>query len=556
MTSAGYRRFLVLPGARLGALTRLACFMAIAVSVSSVQALAQNGDADAAFRRGLGARNDGRWPDVLLEMRAAIEADGAESTRKIREGLGGLFRVGGTEYLPHFFLGEAHFRQDNCARAVEAWAESERQGIVQDLPTFAGILRAGYQVCSERGILLPADYDRLYLSTRQAYTDTDAIRTRVSQLSQRDPAAWSSDLDSQYEAARQELAAAQRRLVVGTQSRSAVDFSEAASAVRRAREGFLAVESRFNGVVSQIAVVQTLARQVSGVIEEAEETARTIAGRQASLTQAMAAARGEALDALARARELLRSAEAAGDETRVQQARGLAGTAAQGLADVLDDLTRQERVAIERQVGEAVAAAVDAFSFVDAALDTFARLADARPSGTLDAMQEARDGILEQVDALRRRFERARRGDDARAIREVARLAGEAQADLEALIGTFGPLTLRDRGVAAALEDGARAFFAGQYRQVLAALDPGRGLSEIPLQAHVHMFRAAALHALYAQSGGTDQASLDEAHREVEACKRLNSALQPNARAFSPRFIAFFQQVDVSQAQTAPPGGP
>ena len=73
-------------------------------------------DKDETFRRGLDARGDKRWKDVVTQMRNAIQADPQESTRKVR---GGLLRLAQTEYLPHYFLGEALFNLNDCAGAVE-----------------------------------------------------------------------------------------------------------------------------------------------------------------------------------------------------------------------------------------------------------------------------------------------------------------------------------------------------------------------------------------------------------------------------------------------------
>ncbi len=39
-------------------------------------------------------------------------------------------------YLPYYFLGEAYFLQNNCVEALDAWRESERQGVVQSTPFY------------------------------------------------------------------------------------------------------------------------------------------------------------------------------------------------------------------------------------------------------------------------------------------------------------------------------------------------------------------------------------------------------------------------------------
>ena len=49
-------------------------------------------------------------------------------------------------------------------------------------------------------------------------------------------------------------------------------------------------------------------------------------------------------------------------------------------------------------------------------------------------------------------------------------------------------------------------------QQALAALNPSDGFeAEVPLQLHLHLFRAWALHALFVRSGENDQALLKDA---------------------------------------------
>ena len=52
-------------------------------------------------------------------------------------------------YLPHFYLGYARFERGDCAGALAAWAESERQGVAPRLPEFE-VARRGRKTCEER----------------------------------------------------------------------------------------------------------------------------------------------------------------------------------------------------------------------------------------------------------------------------------------------------------------------------------------------------------------------------------------------------------------------
>lgn len=105
----------------------------------------------------------------------------------------------------------------------------------------------------------------------------------------------------------------------------------------------------------------------------------------------------------------------------------------------------------------------------------------------------------------------------------------------------------------AALRSAARAFFAGDYPATLLVLDHASFTSR-RAGAQAALFAAAARMATYWLAGGRDPALLARAREDVRRCKRLNRTLRPSIRpqatAFSPRFIAFFDQ----PAARPPPG--
>ncbi len=150
------------------------------------------------------------------------------------------------------------------------------------------------------------------------------------------------------------------------------------------------------------------------------------------------------------------------------------------------------------------------------------------------------EAFQKRSNTLRRRFDAAQKTQNLTGLQEAMRLAVEVRTELDTVILGFGPQTLRDRGVRAALEDGARLFFAGDYQQVLTALDSNE-LTDAPLQLHVHLFRAAALYHLFVRSGEKDQALRARALAEIDACRRLSPDFVPDAKAFAPRFLLFFQ---------------
>ena len=129
-------------------------------------------------------------------------------------------------------------------------------------------------------------------------------------------------------------------------------------------------------------------------------------------------------------------------------------------------------------------------------------------------------------------------------------LAVEARTRIDALIKMFGPASLRDRGVHPALEQAARLYFEGEYQQVLSSLDPLGSAIDVTFQVHVHLFRAADLHALYVSSGETNQKLRGDALAAVQRCLEIDPTFQPSPRAFSPRFVNFFKNAITSSTPT------
>ena len=81
-------------------------------------------------------------------MRDAIARDPKESSRKV----GGRLTIGGEEYVPYFFLGEALFRRMDCGGALTAWEESDRQGVARRNATRAARLIPATRSAKRRGI--------------------------------------------------------------------------------------------------------------------------------------------------------------------------------------------------------------------------------------------------------------------------------------------------------------------------------------------------------------------------------------------------------------------
>lgn len=76
-----------------------------------------------AYKEGLKALEDQRWDLAADKMRQALAGRSEESGKLIKKG---YFR----KYLPHYYLGVAHYELGDCESALTSWAESEGQGVV------------------------------------------------------------------------------------------------------------------------------------------------------------------------------------------------------------------------------------------------------------------------------------------------------------------------------------------------------------------------------------------------------------------------------------------
>jgi hypothetical protein len=301
-----------------------------------------------------------------------------------------------------------------------------------------------------------------------------------------------------------------------------------------------ALEISLNASIDNLTALIRQSREIEQLIVGAENGDRAIDALKTALPPALIAARQNGRDLLARARERVRAGQKTQNAALLTDAMRTANEAAAAFTDVVAQLRALSRAALEREVTQSVAAGIETLSFLDASFATFERLTAEKAAVAPADAGARRDALEKRVSAIRRRFETARRTENINGIRDATRLAAEARGELDTLITSFGPLTLRDRGVHAALEDGARLFFAGEYRQALTALDAG-ALADAPLQLHVHLLRAAAFYHLFVRSGERDAALRTSALTEVEACKRIAPAFTPDARAFAPRFLMFFQ---------------
>jgi len=503
---------------------------------------------DEAFKQGMQARGDRKWSDVVRHMQNAIKADGQESTRKVRSGFLG---VNGMEYLPHYFLGEAYFNLQDCGAAVSEWSISEQQPAIRSRPDFQGQMRKNLQACAAKGVLLAGDFTSLYQSTLRTYTDAAAFAKKVTELGSAHKDVWRAESDEQYGRAKKELETSLSRLTAGQRTRLASDFNESKAAADRAMGILRPLEASLSTAVDSLAAVQRQIKDVEQVLAGADATNELIETVKASLTDSMQAVRKNGREQLTQARDRLAAGQKTQSPATVAEALKYAQTGSTLLTQVLDQAKKAARGAFEQQFAETIRLADESFARISAAITTLDRRASQKPELVSPESTNTRATLEKQIDALRRRFERARKAEDIASLAETTRLAGEAQVGLDALIKSFGPLSLRDRGINAALEEGARLYLDGDYQKALTALEPLVGQTNVPMLQHAYVFRAASLFALYVRSGESNQALRTQALAEIAQSKQLNPSFQPNPRAFSPRFLSLYQDGGAPASQPA-----
>ncbi len=546
---------------RVFSLAGVVC-LCVAGGASPVQAQAQaQAQADEAFRKGLDARNDKNknWPEVVAQMRRAIQANPKDDGHKVRTGGVRVLAERTTDYVPRFYLAEALSKTPatGCVEAVETWALLEQQNVLRGRDELARLVAQGYADCERAaGVLPPAKFEPLLARATQQYNEALAQASKVSALGQANLDAWRGDLRDQYERSSGEVNAARARLLAGQKTRIEGHLTTAMATADAAKRSLVTLETSLSVAIAAHQRFTGQLRDAEQAIGAAEDQDRAINPRKARLTPPLAGVYRDGRDVLGRARTRLAGARGGFDAAALGEVVTLARDASSRFTRVIDELGKLEKAAQGRQVADAVAAGQEAFAFVDGALGTLDRLAAQKPTSMSADKVAERDAIKQQVVAARRRFDTARKAENLAALAAATKATTEARDRLGALIATFGPVTLAERGVHQALVDGAQQFLAGEYDKALATLTPADGFAaDLPLRPHVHMFRAAALYALFERSGERDGALRARAIAEIEQCKQVSGTVQPDPRAFGPRFIAFFHAAG-ARAASATPAGP
>jgi hypothetical protein len=130
---------------------RSAVAAVVAFTLLSVAPSRAQEGADRIYREGVEAVEKARWPEAASAMRQAIGMNPTEAPGGRR-----LFGFGaGRDYLPHLLLGRALLAQSDCTGALNAWEQSDNQGVARKVRNgeHGKEIDLGYAQCEAKGFL-------------------------------------------------------------------------------------------------------------------------------------------------------------------------------------------------------------------------------------------------------------------------------------------------------------------------------------------------------------------------------------------------------------------
>ena len=517
---------------------RLVVLSVMAFLLACLSAFAQ----DDAFRKGIAAQKDGQWTEVESAMRDAIARDPKESSRKI----GGRLTIGGEEYVPYFFLGEALFRRMDCGGALTAWEESDRQGVARKNATRARTIDTGYAQCEAKGYLVGTKFVKEVAETRAVYSAANAEYDALTREMEAHPEVKTDGVARSN--ARSRISEASTRLASGESTRRAGDLaavrtlSESATRlIRSAREVITTAVAGVESFRRKVRDVETRLQQVDTAVRDFDAAIGT-APVKISPSAPVRADRDRAVTLVGSARDRLRGADRAPGDADVAEATRLGDEASTLITRARTQFESEVTTSVGAELAALQASGADLFTRVEGRARTIEEALRERPKAT-ELLSEF-TALQTQVTRAHRNFERAIRARDLASARSAALASsqlGPQFDDLATRLGIVKTLVLPD-----VLARAAQAFFDARYADVLATMTiETANAIEVPLRVHALVIRAAALFALYEYSGARDNALQTQARESADMGRRLDSSFRPNTAVFSPRFITFF---------LAPPG--
>lgn len=217
------------------------------------------------YKAGLEATDAGDWPTVERLMREAIAGKPEADAR-----LGRRFYF--RRYIPHYYLGLALYEQGDCPGAVAAWAESERQGVIQRFDEEYRLLQEGRALCRQRQEQMTESVRTAQAEIDRAGEAADAADALGQGLGELWRAGEPSPVDRLRQAQRS-LQEAREQLAAG---RASGDPAAVAAAGRTAADARARLEALEREAAQLQRQRQDRRQELLGVIEPRLEAARRL----------------------------------------------------------------------------------------------------------------------------------------------------------------------------------------------------------------------------------------------------------------------------------------
>jgi hypothetical protein len=526
---------------------RVCCSALIALGMLALvpPVRAQEG-ADKVYRDGVDAIEKQKWPEAAGFMRQAIGMNRTEAPGARRLGL-----FGGRDYLPHLLLGRALFAQSDCTGALNAWEESDNQGVARKIRNgeYAKEIQRGYDQCEAKGFL-PApkfqkEVDDTKAALRAAYDEGRRLTDHVAPYDESIKAAFRK----QVATADSRMQTASEKLTSGERTRRAQDLVDSRAAAVVALREYQVSRPPLDALIASVAGFLNKAnaaeKELAGVEAKGRELEALLRGSpvKVSPSEATSSARARADAQVASARDKIKTARTTQNDATLAEAAGLAVSADKTYLQARNEIEALIKAGVDRDLQLAQTQMQNTLTGLDARASDIAAALGNQPAPGKNAkdFEAAQRGL----DRARQAFDRAMRARDLVAARAAVQLTPRLASQLDALAAA---LAVEAPALPGALRAAAQAFFDGSYTDAVRLL-PADQVAAIDqrFRIHGHVVRAAALFALYQRTGGTDASLRDQAQQEVQQSHALDPSFQPNPSAFSPRFLAFFRGAGSAQ---------
>lgn len=426
------------------------------------------------YSQGIEAAEAEDWPEAERHMRQAIDRRPEESRRLLRF-------LHFRPYVPHLYLGLALAEQDRCEAALEALAESERQGVVPGLEDEQRLLGEARERCRGR-LAAAADAHRRHEELTEALEDARDLHGAIHSLGP--PGGPRSDdgvAQGSPDGLDRDLTAAWQRGEPSLEER----LERAGADLERAEAALAAPTETPAELDSAAELTRSVLARLEGIHTEAELRREAVRSRRQAALERVAAARRRARELVAATGTLAEGVDViARRRASLEELADRAGAVRTGTELSLDELSAVER-ALERGV---------------AALGA---VAEAPPDRLVAAAGAWLDGRPREVLELLADPE----GGDSDGTEGVEADRSEPDPDAHGESSEPGELDRRTR-------------------------------------VHALLLRAAAAFDLFHAGGGREPELLEQARRSARECRRLAPGLEPLPRAFSPRFRRFFDDLE------------